>query len=312
MSMNPAAIAAPAAFFWAAAALFTAAPASAQPGEPVQTVYVAPNQAEAGKPFQVALTGKTTLCDPQFSRHEAKVENGVVNFTVMAVDNPAALCTGQPRDFKTEFAVPALKAGEYKVEARLYPACHYNNPPCAMLRDPVEYGGTLLAQDSAKLAFAIRPDRVEADKPFDLFLTGKDFTCGNEYTGLTSAFQGDVLFLNFTHRPRPEVLCPAILADYGPTFRIPSAQAGVYQVMAAVSPYCGTTGPCPLALIAPQLSGALTVGDGPVSLRPGSGGGLARGAGMRQGRHGELRIDPRHGAVIRWNQGTSTVTGKRR
>ena len=296
MRMDYAPIAMPASFLWAAAALFTAGAATsafAQPGDPVQTVYVTPGQVESGKPFQVTLSGKSTLCDPQFSRHEAKVENGVVNFTVMAVNNPAALCSGDTRDFKTEFAVPALKAGEYKVEARLYPSCYYDKPTCPMLRDPVEYGGILYAQDSAKLAFAIRPDQVEADKPFDLFLIGKNFTCGNEYTGLTSSFQGDVLFLNFTNRPHPEALCPAIVADYGPTFRIPAAKAGVYQVMATASPYCGTTGPCPLALIAPQLAGALTVGDGPVSLRPASGGGVTRGAGMR---HGELRIDPRQGA----------------
>ena len=282
-----------------------AATAVAQPGEPVQTVYVTPGQAESGKPFQVALTGKTTLCDPQFSRHEAKVENGGVNFTVMAVNNPAAFCSGEARDFKTEFAVPALTAGEYKVEARLYPSCYYDKPPCAMLRDPVEYGGILYVQDSAKLSVAIRPDKVEAEKPFDLFLTSKDFTCGNEYSNLTSSFQGDVLFLNFTNRPHPEALCPAVVADYGPTFKIPALEAGVYQVMAAISPYCGTNGPCPLALMAPQLAGALTVGEGPLSLRSATGG--HGGAGMR---HGELRIDPRQGAVIRWNQGTSTVTGK--
>lgn len=305
MRINAARIAILAALIPAAAATT----AFAQPGEPLQTVYVTPGQAESGKPFQVALTGKTSLCDPQFSRHEAKVENGVVNFTVMAVNSPLANCTGDMRDFRTEFAVPALKAGEYKTEARLYPSCHYDNPPCAMLRDPVEYGGLLYVQDSAKLTLAIRPDKVEAGKPFDLFLTGKDFTCGNEYTGLASTFQGDVLTLAFTNRPHPEALCPAVLADYGPTFRIPTAKAGVYQVMAVVSPYCGTSGPCPMALMAPQLSGALTVGEGPMSLRPGPAGGSARGAGMR---HGELRIDPREGAIIRWNQGSTTVTGERR
>jgi hypothetical protein len=296
----------------------TATIAAAQPGEPVQTVYVTPNQAESGKPFQVFLSGKTSLCAPQFSRHEAKAENGVVNFTVMAVSNPAANCTGEVTDFKTEFVVPGLKAGEYKVEARLYPSCHYDNPPCAMLRDPVEYGGLLYMQDSAKLAFAIRPDKVAADKPFDLFLTGKNFTCGNEYTGLTSTFQGEVLFLYFTNRPHPEVLCPAVLLDYGPTFHIPAAQAGVYQVMASVSPYCGTAGPCPLALIAPQLAGTLTVGEGPLSLRPGGssrergGAGTGKGAPGAAMRHGELRLDPRQGAMIRWNDGNANVTGRRR
>ncbi|MEO6094401.1 MAG: hypothetical protein ABIW76_01535 [Fibrobacteria bacterium] len=275
-----------------------------------QTVSVSPSQAESGQPFQVTLSGKSGLCAPIFTRHEVTVDAGVLNLSVMGVSNPAALCAvgEQEHEFHTDFNVPALKAGKYEVAARLLPACSYENPPCMPIRDPVEYGGILEARDSADMSFAIRPKRAAKDKAFELFVFGRNFTCGNEFSNLSFNVSGHSLNVSFTNRPHPEALCPAVLADHGPTFQLPAMASGVYQVFATAMPYCGTTGPCPLALVAPQLSGALTVGDGTVSLQRS----IRQGAEEKPGvGMVSLSIDHRLGVRGWWHAAPVSLTGRR-
>lgn len=271
------------------------------------TVSVSPNQAESGKAFQVTLIGKSSLCAPVFSRHAVSVENGVVNLTVMGMHNPAALCVVGEREYRTDFNVPALSAGEYEVAARVLPACSYENPPCLPARDPVEYG-SLSIKDSASLFFGIRPKRVEQAKAFGLFVFNEDYTCGNEYTDHTTSVSGHSLIVSFTNRPHPEALCPAVVADHGPTFQIPAMDPGVYQVFTVAMPYCGTQGPCPLAMVAPMLSGALTVGEGAVSvLRPNRPGAKENPEPVSDG----LSIDHRFGVRGWWHSAAVSLTGRR-
>jgi hypothetical protein len=292
---------------WLIAAACVTAP-WAQPQTQPQTVSVSPNQAESGKPFQVTLAGKSGLCAPIFSRHEVKSENGVLNLTVMGVSNPAALCMPGEHEYRTDFNVPAIKAGAYEVAARLLPACSYENPPCMPIRDPVEYGGALEVRDSADLHYAFRPKRVEKDKVFGLFVFHEDFTCGNEYSNPSINVSGHSLNLSFTNRPHPETPCPAVLADYGPTFQVPAMPPGVYQVFVTAMPYCGTQGPCPLAMVAPQLSGALTVGEGAVSLQPA----MRQAAKEKPGSGtGRLSIDNRLGVRGWWHAAAVSLTGRR-
>lgn len=85
----------------------------------VQTVFINPNQVESGKSFQVTLSGKSSLCNPQFSHHQTTVTNGSIQLTVMAVNDPLAKCTAGDHDYKTDFELPALKAGQYTVTASL-------------------------------------------------------------------------------------------------------------------------------------------------------------------------------------------------
>jgi hypothetical protein len=304
---SPAALAA-----WLIAAACVTAPWAQLQAQP-QTVSVSPNQAESGKPFQVTLTGKSGLCAPIFSRHEVSVDeapaqHGVLNLTVMGVSNPAALCTPGEHEYRTDFNVPALKAGAYEVALRVLPACSYENPPCMPIRDPVEYGGILEVRDSASLHYAFRPKRVDKDKPFDLSVFHEDFSCGNEYSNPSASVAGHSLMISFTNRPRPEAPCPAVLAGYGPTLQVPALQSGVYQVFVTAMPYCGTQGPCPLALVAPMLSGALTVGDGVVSLRPSIRPGVKEKPGAGRG---GLSIDNRLGVRGWWHSAAVSLTGRR-
>lgn len=289
----------------AVAALCATAP---QAQTHTQTVSISPGQAESGKPFQVTLSGKSGLCAPIFTRHEAKAENGVLNLTVMGVDNPAALCTDGEHDYHTDFEVPALKAGTYEVAARLLPACSYETPPCMPIRDPVEYGGNLELRDSANLSFGIRPKRVDQDKAFELFVFSKDFTCGTEFSASSMTLSGHSIIVSFSYRPHPETVCRDAFADHGPTFHLPAMWSGVYQVFVTAMPYCGTNGPCPLALVAPQLAGALTVGGAAVALQPVAGGGSRERPHRREGKG--LSIDT-HG-VLGWRHASAvSLTGRK-
>lgn len=275
-----------------------------------QTAYLAPNLAESGKPFSVTVSGKTTLCNPQFSHQKATVDNGSILLSVMAVNDPVAKCTAGEHDYQTDFDLPALKAASYEVNVSLQPACAYSQPLCpfAMILD---YAGTLGVKDSADLNYAIRPKLVQGGKAFDLFLTNKQFTCGNEFSDLSSHVEGHILYLSFTNRPHPEALCAAVIKDYGPTFPIPALKAGTYQVFATSMPYCGTVGPCPVAFVLPQLAGALTATDGTAAV--GGGGKAASGKSALRDANGSgaLRIDARQGVTGLWHGKSSTLTGRR-
>ncbi len=224
----------------------------------VQTVFINPNQVESGKPFQVTLSGKSSLCNPQFSHHQASVASGSIQLTVMAVNDPLAKCTAGDHDYKTDFELPALKAGQYTVTASLEPACRYSTPAC-MIPQILENAGTLFAKDSASLPFAIRPGKVDPAKSFDMLVTNNLWTCANEFTNPVVLVDGHAIYVSFTNRFRIGILCPAILKDYGPTLSMPALPSGTYQILTTSIPYCDPKLICPLSLLAPQLSGALTV-----------------------------------------------------
>ncbi|GEM_PF-3858296 len=277
-----------------------------------QVVSISPYQAESGKAFQVTLSGKTDLCNPRFSHWQVQVGEGTLSLTVLAENDPVAKCAAGPHDYATDFSIPAMKAGSYEVNAFLPPACAFAPNPCPIAYMPL-YGGTLTVQDSAKLNFAIRPKQVAADKEFDLFVTHKDFTCGNEFSNLSSYVSGHSLYVQFTNRPHPEALCPAVLTDHGPTIKVPAMKGGVYQVFATAMPYCGTPGPCPLALMAPQLAGALTVGDGATAIfRPADNGSREGSEIGNNGKaeKGRLRFDTRLGVMGWWRGAAVTLTGR--
>ena len=263
-----------------------------------QVVFVAPNQVEAGKAFDVSLSGKTSQCHALFSHAKVTVGEGSLLLTVVAENDPVAKCVAGDQDYQTDFRIPGLKAGTYEVNASLQPACSLSPTPCPFAAI-IQYGGTLLARDSADLGFGFRPKTAAADKPFNLFLFSHDYTCANEYTKLASEVRGHTLLLSFTNRVLADVLCMADLGDDGPSFPVAAMRAGVYQVFTSVSPYCPPGHLCPLILKPPQLSGALTVGDGVVSLRSQeSGGNLSRaGSGAEIGNTGNKRAAFRKGTL---------------
>jgi hypothetical protein len=293
----------------AAAGLMAILPLSAGAQTRTQTAYVAPSEAESGKAFEVTVSGKTSYCGAKFSRHRVTVENGNLHFQVAVENDPVAKCVPGPYDYKTDFVVPALKAGKYEVLVYLMPPCALPAKPTDPICDIAsqsEYGGAFTVRDSADLAYAIRPDAVPADKAFDLLITGKSFQCGDEYTNVASSVNGHILYVNLTRRPHPEAICAAFVGVYGPSVKVPAMAAGVYQVFTSVMPYCGAGGPCPLALIAPQLSGALKVGDKPLA--------LDRKTGTRAARakpHA-LSVDMGNGAVTgAWKDSRNDMAGRR-
>ncbi len=260
----------------------------------VQTVFINPNQVESGKSFQVTLSGKSSLCNPQFSHHQTTVTNGSIQLTVMAVNDPLAKCTAGDHDYKTDFELPALKAGQYTVTASLEPACRYSTPAC-MIPQILENVGTLFAKDSASLPFAIRPGKVDPAKSFDMLVTNNLWTCANEFTNPVVLVDGHAIYVSFTNRFRIGILCPAILKDYGPTLSMAALPSGTYQILTTSIPYCDPKLICPLSLLAPQLSGAVTVSGSPTVII-GKEKSLTKKA---QSYKGALRIDAVHNALGR-------------
>jgi hypothetical protein len=222
--------------------------------------YLSPSQVEAGKGFTVTVSGKSDLCMPIWSQTRATEKDGLLTLEAAGVNNPAALClAGVENDFNVDIPVPALKAGVYKVLFQRRLPCEFQPRACEPFIAP-NSAGTLEVTDRAKLNYAFQPRTAAANRSFDLFLTNKNFTCGNTYSDMSVSVQGWQVYLTYTNRPNPAALCPAVIADYGPTFKVPAMAKGTYQVMAAAMPYCGKGTPCPLIEIAPQLAGALEIG----------------------------------------------------
>jgi hypothetical protein len=232
----------------------------------VDQYSLAPNQAESGKPVTLTVSGYTGLCNPHFSHQIAAVEGGQIHLELLPENDPLSKCSDTTRPFHTDFQTPALVAGSYAVDISFRPACSYQEPLCpfALTRYPA---GTLTVRDSADLGYTIRPKQVEAGKAFDLLLTRKGFACGASFTDLASGLNGHFLNVEFAISPvTVDTACPVPLPPQGPVFHVAALPAGTYQILALQISNCRTPG-CPIAAIAPQLAGALTVGA-PTSIGP--------------------------------------------
>jgi hypothetical protein len=271
-----------------------------------QTVTVSPAQAESNTAFTVTLSGKTALCNPRFSNEKAVVEKNALHLSVMAVNDPVAKCVAGDHDYALDFDIPALKAGSYEVNVYLQPACMYANPACLIAPVP-DYGGKLEVEDVGA-AYRFTPASVKPAKAFDLFLTSRDYDCGNEFSNLNASVQGYGIILNFTNRSNPAAICPAIVKDYGPTFHLSGLTPGVYQVFAAAQPYCDPKLACPAIMIMPRLAGALTVAENPSGLQGIRNGGNA----VVPYREGALRIGTRGGITGLWRGEPRDVNGRKR
>jgi hypothetical protein len=87
-----------------------------------QTAYVSPAMAQSNLAFTVTISGKTSLCSPQFSNQKVVVEKNTLHLTVMAVNDPVAKCVAGDHDYKLDFDIPAIKAGDYELNVYLQPA----------------------------------------------------------------------------------------------------------------------------------------------------------------------------------------------
>lgn len=222
-------------------------------------VTLSPSTVEAGAESKVTVSGKTELCMPIWTYQSVKESGGILTFEAAGQNNPTAKCTAGPHDFSLDFRVPPLKAGSYEARFQRRLPCEMTNPKCEPFIFP-DSAGTFTVVDRAKAPFSIQPRAAAADKSFDLFLTSKDFTCGNTFTNLSVAVRGGQINLAFTNKVDPLVLCPAIEKDYGPTFKVPALKAGVYQVSATVIPYCAKE-PCGRPNLTPQFAGSISIGS---------------------------------------------------
>jgi hypothetical protein len=221
------------------------------------TAYMDFSWAESGHAFTLGLSGQMdNVCAPMFSHADAKLTGGKLVLSVLAQSNPAALCAaGAKSDYRTEFDLPALKAGTYPVQVLWTMACQYSPSPCPVAYDPQDVG-TLKVTDSADLEYRFHPRAVAAGKRAELRLNG-DFNCGDAISGVSADTSGRAVYLSFTVDPHPEIMC--ISPFPGIDFTLPEMRAGAYQVMAARSPYCAPGKICLRLKIAPQLAGALDV-----------------------------------------------------
>ena len=240
-------------------------------GQALANASIAPYWAVAGKPVTLTVSGFSNLCQPHFAHPAAIVEAGAIHLEIMAENDPAALCVNDTlRYYQTEMQLPALAAGNYPVTLLQKPACAYTAPYCPFAYNP-QPAGSLLITDSAKLDFAILPGKVAAGKAFDLRLTRKEWSCNIQFENLNSNVNGHALLLSYTVSPTTvDTGCPVPRIATGPLFRIAALPAGIYQVMAAPVIMCSGPGPCPLAALAPQLAGALTVGEPVTALGAGN------------------------------------------
>ncbi len=261
---------------------------------------ISPYWAEAGKPVTLTVTGFAGMCAPLFAHHAVTVEKGIIRLEVMAENNPAALCINDTLNYShTDFQLPPLAADTYAVSLQVKPACAYTPPFCPFALI-IQSAGTLTVTDSAKLGFTILPRHVDAGKAFDFRLVNKAWNCTTRFSNLNYYLNGHFLYVNYLVGPSTvDTTCLVPASPQGPVFHVSPLPAGSYQIMAAAQVYCNAIGPCPLAMIAPQLAGALLVGEMPTAVRAGGNAGAGRkpspemGSAQARFRRGSLRADGR-------------------
>lgn len=291
------------AFAWLAVALSIYAPTVHAAAKATADYSLLPSQAESGKPVTLTVSGYTGLCNPHFSHQAATVQSGAIHLELLGENDPLSKCSDSIRAFHTDFQTPALAAGSYAVDIAFRPACSYQEPLCPFALQRFA-AGTLTVRDPADLTFGILPGQVQAGQQFHLRVTRKEFACGAVFTGLTDVANGPVLYLQYTLAEMTlDTACPVPLAPQGPIFTLGPLAAGTYQIMASQIPDCAGK-VCPLALIAPQLAGALTVVETVSGLkqdqRPGGSGTAKAGApagadasAFSRFQQGLLRLDGR-------------------
>jgi hypothetical protein len=243
---------------------------AAAPARPAPTGSITPAWVESHHPFTLALSGDIDDCAPVFSHPSSRLTGGKLVLTVLEQQRPNVDCVTRPPAwlYRTEFEVAALDSGQYPVQVIWAQACQFDPTPCPVAYQPQDVGN-LRVTDSARLAYSFTPRAARAGQPFHLLLKGDGFNCGDLIKSATVDTSRPVLRLDFLIEPHPEAECFAPF--HGIDFAVPALQAGGWQVTANRSPYCPPGMLCPLALLAPQLAGALEVSvgtDAVVPLRP--------------------------------------------
>lgn len=250
---------------WAASFAFPALAAATAPTGAITPVWV-----ESHHPFTLALSGEIDDCAPVFSHPSARLTGGKLVLSVLEQQHPGVSCVTRPPawTYRTEFEVAALDSGQYPVQVIWAQACQFDPTPCPVAYMPQDVGN-LRVTDSARLAYSFTPRSARGGQSFHLLLNGDGFNCGDLIKSATVDTARPTLRLNFLIEPHPEAECFAPF--YGIDFTVPALQAGGWQVNANREPYCPPGMLCPLALLAPQLAGALEVTAGTeavVPLRP--------------------------------------------
>ncbi|MBW8886868.1 MAG: hypothetical protein JF616_03830 [Fibrobacteres bacterium] len=245
-----------------------AAGMAALPARAAATGSITPTWAESHHPFTLALSGQSDKCAPVFSHQSYRLNAGKLVFSVLEQQRPGVLCTTDTAwAYRTEFDAPALDSGEYPVQVRWAQACEFDATPCPVAYMPQDVGN-LRVTDSAALPYSFTPRSVRAGQDFHIRLRGT-FNCGDLIKSATVDTARPTLRLNFLIEPHPEDLCIAPFP--GIDFAVPALGAGGWEVYASRAPYCPPSNICPLALMAPQLAGALEVSpvvETVVPLRP--------------------------------------------
>jgi len=272
--------------------------AAALPARSAPTGSITPAWVESHHPFTLALAGESDDCSPVFSHASSRLTGGKLVLSVLEQQRPGIACITKPVSwaYRTEFEVAALDSGEYPVQVIWMQACQFDPTPCPAAYQPQDVGN-LRVTDSARLAYSFTPRAARAGEGFQLLLKADGFNCGDIIKSATVDTARPVLRLNFLIEPHPEAECFAPF--HGIEFAVPALTAGGWQVTANRAAYCPPGMVCPLALLAPQLAGALEVSPGTeavVPLRPRPSAGPA-GVG-------------RPGFCSRWNGSFRDAAGK--
>ncbi len=262
----------PRALTLAVAAAFTAVFTTTNP-QAQATGYISPSRAVANRAFQLNLSGSTgTGSCLSLGNPKAVVTDTLIDLTLQTLivptapgvppvpGTPGSVCTTGDYPINFDFHLPALKPGVYAVRGYILPTCMLANPACLIAPLPF-VTSQLVVSAPEGLYYSISPKQAPAAKEFDLFLTSKNYSCADEFLNLESSVNGRTLMLTYTVRNDPAIRCAKPIQDLGPTFKIPAMTDGTYQVFASPNPYCPPGTICPLAKIAPQLAGALDIGD---------------------------------------------------
>lgn len=205
-----------------------------------------PDTAKAGQEFALRLTGGGFDCATSFSNIKVTVTADAILLAFLPQQLPKG-CADTSHAYGPSFAIPGLKAGEYRVRVD------------RLDRDAIVEAGTLSAL--AHPDWYLKRRDVAANAPFELQLLRDDI--GNCQTGFSHDsiyVMGGSIFARFVMESHPERVCAQDLRPFGPSFPMPALAPGLYPVVPMQLAPCQVLDPpCLLPIRAPYPTDTLVV-----------------------------------------------------
>ena len=201
-----------------------------------------PKEVPANQSFKLNLLSKDYgNCQTSFSHIAANVVDGEIIASFLIESHPERVCITNISPFGPVIEMPALKAGRYPIRVQERIACEFEKPMCAVgyLGAPGIVDTLIVTEKTIKPYVIMQPEKVMANKAFDLTLSSTSFNCNAILSNKQVAVANGIIHLSFDIT-LTKMLCattPGTIKQEA--FKVPALKVGEYKVVIDAPKDCG-------------------------------------------------------------------------